>query len=1024
MMLSTIKTILKANVRLISKASRLPIPKQPRSVLAARQKQPPAIKSPPVVKEETALTDFELHAHLRSTGQLPEQQLEKVLQNGYMGPEVVTDILQALPSMMTPSVIGICETCSQYPSLTKSMKELWVGLEFDLYDRFNSMTNEHIVTILASFSKVNKGSPQLYKKFEEIIIDTEIPFKPKQLVSILSSYSQMNYGSPLFLSTLSSKLTHAGKVEINDGVISNTPTLSLAELAKAAYKISGMKNNMQGGYGLYKTIDKRVRASLAENKLNLGELANFIEYYFAGNLGSNELQKMIELEVVNKVFEMNVSTLIKIVAAIPYYKIKTEEFSGVIQDYVEKWLPEFSDTQLAAILKAFTKNKALKYNKSELVQVATNRAITFKSRHLAEIAEGFTEISLEAKEKENLYAELEKSAKSKIAKFTVHDLIKIQQGFERAKTGTYSFHVELLSEIRKRVDLFKYKDCIGFIYILKNFPDEWNKILDEELWKVIYQKLISAADACIPEDCAKMLEVCKLVNLPSGILVIKAMKRLEEDAQTLSDTGFCMALKYLVEFGSKKLENFENIFRLLMKSNEYKKYAKRFSPEELVTVLHSALMSNKELLIEITKDMELINQLLEYDVEECIKSRAEYIRVVEAIKTKLPEELIEKYKKDKENVLAHYHEELAKLKEERPSDIAKLRTQIKEDVKRIISEHSKECTVVENYIDDAMNIADVAIFDKDKVLKHAVLIYGKEDYMAHDPGKLYKSAEMRKAAFQGKTIVVDCTKNFTEGYDKIKETIITKLLSQYTLVLPQYYTIKQYCQWKKTRRQGPGVHIGNQKQSHHQRSNKVITENKMLHEVRCAKLAHQFKESTQTVPCEICSRSVPQNSYYVHLESHFSERAPPHVDPGIETIVCDICRETVPFQLYEQHMSHHDKNQEKPQQHDASVLPRIKYEGKGEDKECKICFSDYKIGDTLVYLKCMHKFHERCFMEWVKERAICPICKCKVLDQTTLRQYIVKMHGRIFLPLVIFLGCDISPFDSSLSYEHRFRYMV
>ncbi len=64
-------------------------------------------------------------------------------------------------------------------------------------------------------------------------------------------------------------------------------------------------------------------------------------------------------------------------------------------------------------------------------------------------------------------------------------------------------------------------------------------------------------------------------------------------------------------------------------------------------------------------------------------------------------------------------------------------------------------------------------------------------------------------------------------------------------------------------------------------------------------------------------------------------------------------------------------------------LNRAKYIGKGEIKECKICMQDYVVGEMLIYLGCMHSFHEKCLMKWIKakrEQPQCPICKTDISD--------------------------------------------
>lgn len=46
--------------------------------------------------------------------------------------------------------------------------------------------------------------------------------------------------------------------------------------------------------------------------------------------------------------------------------------------------------------------------------------------------------------------------------------------------------------------------------------------------------------------------------------------------------------------------------------------------------------------------------------------------------------------------------------------------------------------------------------------------------------------------------------------------------------------------------------------------------------------------------------------------------------------------------------------------------------------DCQICFSDYKKGERLRMLPCLHDYHVKCIDRWLKENATCPICRADV----------------------------------------------
>ena len=93
------------------------------------------------------------------------------------------------------------------------------------------------------------------------------------------------------------------------------------------------------------------------------------------------------------------------------------------------------------------------------------------------------------------------------------------------------------------------------------------------------------------------------------------------------------------------------------------------------------------------------------------------------------------------------------------------------------------------------------------------------------------------------------------------------------------------------------------------------------------------------------------------------------------TIPCDICRQNIILTLYEQHMANHDAHCDDNKYNTKPIYVSKNYDGESKPNECEICFKSYNKGDLLAYLKCKHTFHELCFLEWSKIKAICPICR-------------------------------------------------
>ncbi|KAL4771018.1 FYVE zinc finger-domain-containing protein [Aspergillus nidulans var. acristatus] len=47
----------------------------------------------------------------------------------------------------------------------------------------------------------------------------------------------------------------------------------------------------------------------------------------------------------------------------------------------------------------------------------------------------------------------------------------------------------------------------------------------------------------------------------------------------------------------------------------------------------------------------------------------------------------------------------------------------------------------------------------------------------------------------------------------------------------------------------------------------------------------------------------------------------------------------------------------------------------GAEQECTICMEEYEVGQSLVRLECLCKFHKRCIVEWFERKRECPVHK-------------------------------------------------
>ncbi|KNC74394.1 hypothetical protein SARC_13057, partial [Sphaeroforma arctica JP610] len=44
-------------------------------------------------------------------------------------------------------------------------------------------------------------------------------------------------------------------------------------------------------------------------------------------------------------------------------------------------------------------------------------------------------------------------------------------------------------------------------------------------------------------------------------------------------------------------------------------------------------------------------------------------------------------------------------------------------------------------------------------------------------------------------------------------------------------------------------------------------------------------------------------------------------------------------------------------------------------QNCCICLEDFKAGEKMKRLPCLHTYHDHCIDEWLSRRGTCPVCK-------------------------------------------------
>ena len=47
-------------------------------------------------------------------------------------------------------------------------------------------------------------------------------------------------------------------------------------------------------------------------------------------------------------------------------------------------------------------------------------------------------------------------------------------------------------------------------------------------------------------------------------------------------------------------------------------------------------------------------------------------------------------------------------------------------------------------------------------------------------------------------------------------------------------------------------------------------------------------------------------------------------------------------------------------------------------ERCSVCLEEYRVGQSLRVMACLHRFHGSCLDEWLFSKASCPNCRTTV----------------------------------------------
>ncbi len=133
--------------------------------------------------------------------------------------------------------------------------------------------------------------------------------------------------------------------------------------------------------------------------------------------------------------------------------------------------------------------------------------------------------------------------------------------------------------------------------------------------------------------------------------------------------------------------------------------------------------------------------------------------------------------------------------------------------------------------------------------------------------------------------------------------------------------------------------------------------------------------------CEFCGEIVNIERYDYHAKRCKSNpiniRAP-----------CSFCEKEFPSDLATKHVIYCSQNPENIKSiHSQSQVKNIKPQLKEYKKQmvddksggdCPICLCEIKKSDSVRFLSCLHKYHEKCIADWTKQNKNCPICRTSI----------------------------------------------
>jgi len=582
--------------------------------------------------EPVKISEEDIHKALEKTGKLPENELKEIIntfsKDSYqldvkdLREEIKTKVLSKLNLNLNKSIAELCKTAKKNPKIFADFEEFWLSIENELKTREDSLTNEQISDIISSYSKCElTPNIKIYETFEDVICDSPIPFNHNDIERILYSYFTHKKGSTPFLKIFGRRFMRYKDV------------IDSSRLARFVCELNSHPQTIKGNFGFLLEVEEKIKNEIERKEIKFVDLISIAGYLFKDNLGSNDIQHLIELSILEKFenkIEIEISQIIKLVKAISDYYIKNEELCYKIKNVIETYLNgyihledssnkdqikniniEFNEhyikliTNLNILIWSFSRNQTFlnlrktpefNYFYNRLKEIFIKNLEYFNPREFTFSIEGILKILNKENSKEIFTYDEINLINEKISKiqenFKAHEAIKLLTILLTNSFLIRNGHnsIELLFEIcYENIDKMSYQDLIQFMNISHNF----SPLLEKIKFGFIENRLSSG-------NILSKMNINSLCILVKTISIPQIHKNFSKDFYNKLKTifyvrineipkeEFCQVLANSAEM--KISQVVQSMLDILEDLSEFEKLVECFNkPDEVINLLWSML---------------------------------------------------------------------------------------------------------------------------------------------------------------------------------------------------------------------------------------------------------------------------------------------------------------------------------------------------------------------------------------------------------------------------------------------------